>query len=399
MASSSGMARLALVGLLGLAALSGCSVVVGAVLGGKDSDGGVPMACLSDPDCDDSNSCTVDTCPDGRCNRSFVLDGTPCNGAGIEGMCRMGACMPCPLGGCRPTCAMVSCPPGAMCVDGECVPEGCDPVTRPCPSGDECIEGMCVERPPPGCGDGVVRVDMGEECEPPGMGDCLPNCMWRCLDASNCDDANDCTTDVCDPVLDCVWMDGVDADMDGYLMAACGGDDCKDTDPTIHPGATEACNDADDDCDSLVDNVTFMTGWYADVDGDSFGDPTMIRCGGAAADVNNGDDCYDANPNAHPYTNPGIPAPFFATDRGDGSFDYDCDGAVTKEYGPPMCALGGTNTCTGGALSCSGRDGITGPSTCGDTYALFACALCRPSGATMCLPGGPTGTTVTLGCH
>jgi hypothetical protein len=29
--------------------------------------------------------------------------------------------------------------------------------------------------------------------------------------------------------------------------------DCRDTDPTVHPGATEACNEVDDDCDGEVD--------------------------------------------------------------------------------------------------------------------------------------------------
>ena len=45
-----------------------------------------------------------------------------------------------------------------------------------------------------------------------------------------------------------------DADNDGYERVGCGGDDCDDSNSSVHPGATENCNNhRDDDCDGDTD--------------------------------------------------------------------------------------------------------------------------------------------------
>jgi hypothetical protein len=70
----------------------------------------------------------------------------------------------------------------------------------------------------------------------------------------------DCDGDVDGNDLDCV-PDCPDADGDGFAVCGtgcqlpsgktCG--DCDDTRPGVHPGATETCNDRDDDCDGQTD--------------------------------------------------------------------------------------------------------------------------------------------------
>jgi len=67
--------------------------------------------------------------------------------------------------------------------------------------------------------------------------------------------------------------------------------------------------------------------WFLDLDRDGYGDKTKVRRSSTQppGHVANALDCYDQNPEAHPGQDR-----FFPQHRGDGSFDYDCDGRVTK---------------------------------------------------------------------
>ena len=117
----------------------------------------------------------------------------------------------------------------------------------------------------------------------------------------------------------------VDADGDGYTTAT----DCDDGDASVYPGADELCNGADDDCDGEVDEDSADSAtWYADTDGDGYGDPEqgVDACEAPSGTVADASDCDDAQASVHPG----------ADEYCDGQ-DDDCDG--TTDEGDAVDAL------------------------------------------------------------
>ena len=96
---------------------------------------------------------------------------------------------------------------------------------------------------------GCFKTDLDQDGSP-APGDCNdsdatihPGAPDKCADGidQNCDG----TDAVCDK--------SIDADGDGYNALPDDGQDCDDTAPKVHPGATELCNGYDDNCDGFVD--------------------------------------------------------------------------------------------------------------------------------------------------
>ncbi len=112
-----------------------------------------------------------------------------------------------------------------------------------------------------------------------------------------------------------------DADGDGYDTET----DCDDGDPTVHPGASEACDGADNDCDGEVDeDAVDAATYYADVDSDGFGDPSAATsaCAQPSGYVDDDSDCDDDDPAINP-----------AADEICDDQDNDCDGLEDQDDG------------------------------------------------------------------
>ncbi|MFH1462895.1 MAG: putative metal-binding motif-containing protein [Pseudomonadota bacterium] len=165
-----------------------------------------------------------------------------------------------------------------------------------------------------GYGTDVLTV---EACEPPEFfvdndDDCddLDDRVHPGAEETDCADPTDYN---CDSSV--AWAD---ADGDGW--AACA--ECDDAEATTHPGAPEYCDGADNDCDGATDEEPVDGDlWYADGDGDGYGDAgiTAAACAQPSGFVRDASDCDDTDGSVHP----GV-----AEAVCDDGVDDDCDGLV-----------------------------------------------------------------------
>jgi hypothetical protein len=156
------------------------------------------------------------------------------------------------------------------------------------------------------------------------------------------DEACDGIDNNCDGLTDPNGSDGcknwyLDQDGDGYgtFMAVpvctCGsavgyaalGGDCNDQKAAVHPGAIEACNGYDDDCDGSADGMGSQgcVNYYTDSDQDGYGVGTGLCLCSAIASISatQGGDCNDGSTFIHPG----------AAELCNG-FDDNCDGQVDE---------------------------------------------------------------------
>ena len=155
--------------------------------------------------------------------------------------------------------------------------------------------------------------------------------------------------------------------------------DCDDTPVTgagIYPGATEVCDGIDQDCDMSVDEG-ILTTFYADADGDTYGDPvsTIMACTAPIGYVADNTDCNDT-----PVTGAGINPG--ATEICNGGIDDDCDlladnadpsvtGQSTWYQDADSDGLGNLNVVQ---MSCSQPSGyVTNSLDCNDNSTVSSC--------------------------
>lgn len=112
-----------------------------------------------------------------------------------------------------------------------------------------------------------------------------------------------------------------DADHDGSPV----GEDCDDTDASVHREAHEVCNGRDDDCSGVVDDA-YASGTvllYVDADGDGQGAPradTRRGCPPQPGYATATGDCNDASPTV-----------FRGAPELENRADDDCDGRVDED--------------------------------------------------------------------
>ncbi|MES2641932.1 MAG: MopE-related protein [Myxococcota bacterium] len=174
-----------------------------------------------------------------------------------------------------------------------------------------------------------------------------------------CDEVDNNCDGTVDEGVTTTWY--VDADGDGFGVdsateAACDlptgyaatPDDCDDGDGAVSPVADEVCNTVDDDCDGTVDEDDAVDAetWFADLDGDGYGDPEVSTQACVAPDgyVADDQDCDDLDGTRNPdttwyidYDRDGYGSASFSLDSCEQPADYyatadDCDDTDAAVY-------------------------------------------------------------------
>jgi len=138
-----------------------------------------------------------------------------------------------------------------------------------------------------------------------------------------------------------------DADGDTYSSEGpiCGPIDCDDSNASINPGATEVCDEVDNNCDGSIDEGVTAT-FYYDADTDTYGNSSVSvdACEAPTDYVEDNTDCDDSNMDV----NPGV------AEICGNSIDDNCIGEVDEGCGE--CTTGETRACSLQEGVCAGSE-------------------------------------------
>ena len=402
--------------------------------GGVCQGFGKVACCEEDIDCDDDNPCTVDTC-DGdsaQCDHDDAPDGTTCDD-GTDctdpDTCTGGVCVGEALLGCCTThadcddgnscttdkcnaaagvCMYVSFLPGSECDDGNactfgdwCQSGQCKGVSEIlCTTSNPCKAAVCD----PDTGDCLLQkvtngtpCDDADACTGPDTcqnGQCEGGLLYGCCESdADCDDAEPCTTDVCQPATSTcshLVLSGVACD-DGNACTEvdlCLTGKCTGTSPKACPGKpcmTGSCEPLSGDCEytAHADGTTCSDGDICTENdvcaaGICGGTPTEICCGSDLdcaddntctvdkCDVGSGKCVYTPFPNGEECDDGD------ACTLGDSCLYGTCGGTAKSCPSAGSCATVGCDPQSGDCqvtpsvdgTSCTDGDSCTGPDLC-----------------------------------
>ena len=277
-------------------------------------------AFLEGTTCDDGSVCTTDACnPEtGECEFLAFVDGSPCDDGEVCNVgetCLAGVCQ----GGFEPNCDDEQ-----LCTDDTCDPltgfclntpneEPCDDDSE-CTSEDVCAGGTCSGGIPTDCSDGDVCTDdvcddatggcsnpfnikPCEDGDPCTSGDACHDGLCISGELPSCDDANACTTDFCAPETgECTYLPSESTSCED-------GNQCTLFDSCLEavcvPGEPKVCDDGNqcttDSCEPKTGDCVAVSAEGAPCDNGDLCTSEDV-CEEAACLAGQLMDCDDGNP-------------------------------------------------------------------------------------------------------
>ncbi|MCB9738523.1 MAG: hypothetical protein H6747_04585 [Deltaproteobacteria bacterium] len=277
---------------------------------GKGACKGTPIVTADADACDDGNACTTDGCDSekGCFHKNNTLpcsDGDSCTGGAAGDVCKDGKCAPgaqvckCKVDGDCDAQNPNPCLGAQICTAGQCALKPGTAVTC-ADDGDSCSleacdpkTGTCVTTP---AKDGIGCDKDGSVCT---ENDACSSGACTAGKTMACDDGNPCTADSCNKLIGCVHL--------AQAATCTDGDACTEKDTCVNgkcaPGSKLDCDDANactkDSCDpKAVDNASACTHTALDGSPCDDGNPCTESdaCAKGACAAGGAKNCDDSNP-------------------------------------------------------------------------------------------------------